>query len=48
MFDKDNNSILKVGDINNYYRQHTVLLREGERIVGVASNNLENANHWDF
>ncbi len=38
MFDKNKKSILRVGNFDNKRKQHSVLLAEGERIVGVALN----------
>lgn len=45
MFDSNDQIILKVGKFDNpLYKQHTVVLAEGERIVGIASfNNRKDA-----
>lgn len=49
MFDKNKKSILRVGNFDNKCKQHSVLLAEGERIVGVALNySLSRDGLFDF
>ncbi len=48
MFDKNNKSILRVGDFDNCCKKHSVVLEEGERIVGIASNYNQNGEYKYF
>ena len=49
LYDKNNKHILRIGKMDNFnFAQHTVILNEGERIVGVKSYHDGNAEHCDF
>jgi hypothetical protein len=48
MFDNKDKTILSVGLFNISYKKHTVILAEGERIVGVASYYGKNSINYDF
>jgi hypothetical protein len=47
IFDKNNNSILKAGSLENDYKKLSVVLAEGERIVGISSLSYSGL-HIDF
>ncbi len=47
IFDKNNNSILKAGILENDYKKLSVVLAEGERIVGISSLSYSGL-HIDF